>query len=85
VERREALGPTSLGPRAPQAAASGNGDPAVGARRTPVSGPSKGASQAPWRLPALHSPFGEGKGTTARPAPQTNRAAKRWLTVVTPT
>ncbi len=34
----------------------------------------KGASQAPWRLPALHSRRGTEKGTPASPAPSKNRA-----------
>src|SRR5688572_20283718 len=59
MERREALGPPLVGPRAPEAAIPGNGDIAVSARRTPDSGPPKGASSAPWRLPALHPLIGE--------------------------
>src|SRR5690606_11883038 len=45
---------------------------------------AKGASQAPWRLPALHSPF-EGEGKTDRRArpPQRRRDAERWLPVIT--
>src|SRR6185437_8638001 len=40
----------------------------------------RGASQAPWRLPALHSPLGETeKGTGLPGAEQRIRAAERWL------
>jgi hypothetical protein len=86
VERREALGPPSVGPRAPEAAILGNGDIAVSARRTPDSGPPKGASSAPWRLPALHPLIGEhgkqGCGLTGAPEKQHPRAAERWLTML---
>ena len=42
--------------------------------------PQKGASQAPWRLPALHPPFwGKEKGRQAHPGPSTTGAAERWL------
>src|ERR1700686_4056237 len=46
---------------------------AVGAWRV-APNPPKGAAPAPWRLPALHSPFGETeKGKPACPAPSKNR------------
>jgi hypothetical protein len=47
VERREALGPTSLGSRAPKAATPGNRGPAVSAQTGRSQGPSKGVSQTP--------------------------------------
>ena len=54
VEPREAQRPTSLAARTPQAATPGNGDLAVGAIKTGPRQARSGASQAPWRLPALH-------------------------------
>ena len=46
-----------------------------------MPGTIRGAvAQRPWRLPALHSPFGETeKGTGGAHAEQNNRAAERWL------
>jgi len=68
VERREAPGPCAKGSRV-----------SPDARRVSPN-PPKGASPAPWRLPALHSLFGgTEKGTTAYPAPPRIRAAERWL------
>ena len=82
VERREAPGPTLLGQRARKRQPLVTGDlpwraagPIARLRRTP--------HQRPRRFPVLHSPFGETeKGTTARAAPQTIRAAERWLSVL---
>ncbi len=54
VEPREAQRPTSLAARTPIAAILGNGDIAVGVYQTDPRKVRKGASQAPWRLPALH-------------------------------
>jgi hypothetical protein len=54
VEPREAQRPTSLAARTSSAAIPGNGDIAVGAYKRTLARSVKGASQAPWRLPALH-------------------------------
>src|ERR1043165_3151878 len=44
--------------------------------------PTRGLAN-PWRLPALHSPFGETeKGTGGARAETNNRAAQRWLSLV---
>jgi hypothetical protein len=76
----KALGPPSVGPRAPEAAILGNGDIAVSAQRTPDSGPLKGASQASWRLPGAPSLMGEKeKGKDGRRTSLNNRRAERWL------
>ena len=51
-------------------------------RRTPDSGPPKGASQAPWRLPALHPSLGKRKkGKDGRRTSLNNRQAERWLMI----
>src|SRR5258708_14997632 len=48
---------------------------AVGARVAPIARAAQRGLANPWRLPALHSPFGETeKGISACPGPQTTRA-----------
>src|SRR6187200_658441 len=77
VERREAPGPTR-----PKAATPGNRGPAVARGGADRKAPQD-ASPASKALPGAPFPFGETKkGTTARAAPQTIRAAERWLSVL---
>jgi len=61
LERREAQGswakePVRLGTPTPSRLGSRN----LGVRSRPIARPAKGASQAPWRLPALY-PLVEGR------------------------
>jgi len=66
-----------MGARAPEAADPGNRTQpwARGGSTTPPKG---GLAPPPWRLPALHSPFGETeKGKQAYPAPSTTGAMTR--------
>ena len=80
VERREALGPPSVGSRAPEAATPGNRDLAVSAQNRTLAR-SGGGFASPWRLPGAPSPrLGKRKkGTDARRASLNRRRAERWL------
>ena len=93
LERREAQRPTSLAARTPIAAIPGNGDIAVGARRTAnglPGGPTSlachvgavaqlpGASRG--SIPSLRGKRKKGKDA---PASQITGAAERWLFALT--
>jgi len=69
MERREALRPTSLGACAPKAVRPGNRTGPWAHRRADRKAQPRGVSQTPWRLPALHPPWGNGKRDESAPAP----------------
>jgi hypothetical protein len=75
--------PTLLGTRArkrpPPVTGTGRG-----ARRACVNGPSGASTNAPGRLSALHSPFGEGKTETGEARAANNRAGGAMLIPVVP-
>ena len=84
LERREAQGssqePARHGTPIPLKTL---GSRKLGVQRRPIARPAKGASQAPWRLPALHPLVrGEKENRDAgHPGPEQQRtgAAERWL------
>src|SRR4051812_47437099 len=79
----KAPGPPVSGPARPQAATPGNRGSAVARGGRPSIARRDAPMGVLGAFPALHSPFGETeKGSTARPAPPTIRAAKRWLSVL---
>src|SRR5258708_35136200 len=74
MERREARRPTLLAECAPKRSpwVTRNGRGRTGG---PIARAAQRGLANPWRLPALHSPFGETeKGISACPGPQTTRA-----------
>ena len=76
MERREAQG-SSQGPARPGTPTPfQNLGPGSSACEPALARPVKGASQAPWRLPALHSPHVEGekeKRDTGEPGARTTK------------
>jgi hypothetical protein len=75
----KALGPPSVGPRAPEAATPGNGDIAVSAQNRTLAR-SGGGFASPWRLPGAPFLFRENeKGHGARGTDKNPAPAERWL------
>lgn len=88
MERREAQHPGGR-PRKPAAVAvrapgGGPRNPVLEPRRAdcPIARAVQRGLASPWRLPALHSPYGETEKGTGAPAPSKNRADDARLSVV---
>ena len=80
LERREAQGPPSVDPRAPEAADPGNGTSPWARGGRPLIARQGTPRKRPGASPALHPSFrGKRKNRKDAPASQITGAAERWL------